>query len=60
MEKKEILKTINLSKENQLDLSDVSRFIQEGWRLQDISINIERIDNDGKELVYMNYVLVKK
>jgi uncharacterized protein YjhX (UPF0386 family) len=58
MEKKEILKTINLLTENTLDISEITALVKEGWHLKDISVNVE--ETDGKKLLYMTYILVKK
>ncbi|NIK72750.1 uncharacterized protein YjhX (UPF0386 family) [Thermonema lapsum] len=58
MEKKEIVKIVNLLSENSVDISDITALVKEGWHLKDISINVEEIDE--KKLLYMTYVLVKK
>ncbi|GIV38713.1 MAG: hypothetical protein KatS3mg033_0513 [Thermonema sp.] len=58
MEKKEILKTINLLTETTLDISEITALVKEGWHLKDISVNVE--ETDGKKLLYMTYILVKK
>jgi hypothetical protein len=47
-----------LLSENSVDISDITALVKEGWHLKDISINVE--ETDGKKLLYMTYILVKK